>query len=224
MKKVWLISIAAMTAFLQAGPTAGAQTGGAPPLTSGVEERMMVLASNTVELDVTMEVIDEDMDSSSDVINIIEIPVQRLQRERHQEQLNRDLSERSGDRGIGNRETADGFQGGGNRPGGDGLTGEQGRTERPGPRPEISERPADIDARETIDNVSRPERDDSMGNRNEIPEPARPETGRPEMERNEMPETHRPAEVDRGEMPQIKQEIHNAVQEKKENVSPAKGR
>lgn len=46
-------------------------------------EVMVMAANNTVDLDVTMEMLDEDAESSSDIINVIELPVQEM----HQEQI-----------------------------------------------------------------------------------------------------------------------------------------
>ncbi|MBU0681874.1 MAG: hypothetical protein KKD73_10690 [Proteobacteria bacterium] len=43
---------------------------------------VMVLANNTVELDVTMQMLDENAESSSDIINVIELPVQAMHQER----------------------------------------------------------------------------------------------------------------------------------------------
>lgn len=42
-----------------------------------------VMASNDVELDVTMEMLDEDAQSSADIVNVIDLPVQEM----HQEQI-----------------------------------------------------------------------------------------------------------------------------------------
>ena len=44
---------------------------------------VMVMAAGRVELDITMEMVDEDVDTSADVVNILELPVQEM----HQEQL-----------------------------------------------------------------------------------------------------------------------------------------
>jgi hypothetical protein len=44
---------------------------------------IVMAASNAMELDVTMEMLDEDAQSSSDIINVIELPVQAM----HQEQV-----------------------------------------------------------------------------------------------------------------------------------------
>ncbi len=43
---------------------------------------VIVMASNHLELDVTMEMLDEDDDSSADITNVIELPVQEMHRER----------------------------------------------------------------------------------------------------------------------------------------------
>lgn len=42
---------------------------------------IMAVASNSVELDVTMEMLDEDATSSSDIIHVIELPVQEMRQE-----------------------------------------------------------------------------------------------------------------------------------------------
>lgn len=44
-------------------------------------EVMVVAANNALELDVTMEMLDEDADSSSEIINILELPLQEMRRE-----------------------------------------------------------------------------------------------------------------------------------------------
>ena len=46
-------------------------------------EVMVVAANNVVELDVTMEILDEDAESSSAITNVIELPMQKM----HQEQI-----------------------------------------------------------------------------------------------------------------------------------------
>ncbi len=46
-------------------------------------EVMVMAANKSVELDVTMEMLDEDAESSADIINVIELPVQEM----HQEQI-----------------------------------------------------------------------------------------------------------------------------------------
>ena len=43
---------------------------------------VIVIAGTGLELDVTMEMLDEDDDSSSDITNVIELPVQEMRRER----------------------------------------------------------------------------------------------------------------------------------------------
>lgn len=44
---------------------------------------VLVMASNDVELDVTMEMLDEDAQSSADIVHVIDLPVQEM----HQEQI-----------------------------------------------------------------------------------------------------------------------------------------
>lgn len=43
---------------------------------------VMVVANKSVELDVTMEMLDEDAQTSSDIIHVIELPVQEMHQER----------------------------------------------------------------------------------------------------------------------------------------------
>lgn len=43
---------------------------------------VIVVAGNSLELDVTMEMLDEDDDASSDITHVIEIPVEAMHRER----------------------------------------------------------------------------------------------------------------------------------------------
>ncbi len=52
----------------------------------------MVAANNAVELDVTMEMLDENAESSSDIINVIELPVQEMRMEqiRNERQIRQD--------------------------------------------------------------------------------------------------------------------------------------
>ncbi|MFH1216873.1 MAG: hypothetical protein V1706_10280 [Pseudomonadota bacterium] len=49
-------------------------------------ERPLTLAAADIELDVTMEVIDEDITSSEQVMNVIELPVPELRREKNRQQ------------------------------------------------------------------------------------------------------------------------------------------
>ncbi|MCJ7602428.1 MAG: hypothetical protein MUO63_13140 [Desulfobulbaceae bacterium] len=52
-------------------------------------ESRLLLADASLDLDITMEVVDEDVQSSKDITNIIELPISSPDREmeRHQEQL-----------------------------------------------------------------------------------------------------------------------------------------
>ncbi len=47
-----------------------------------LDREVIVMASHHLELDVTMEMLDEDDDASSDITNVIELPVQEMHRER----------------------------------------------------------------------------------------------------------------------------------------------
>lgn len=76
MKCLTRTLIIAAVAFCLAPVTALA----ASPFAEG---EVMVMAANSVELDITMEMVDEDVDTSADVVNILELPVQEM----HQEQL-----------------------------------------------------------------------------------------------------------------------------------------
>jgi hypothetical protein len=53
---------------------------------SPVPAEVMMLAANEVELDVTMEMLDEDADSAAAIMHVIELPSQLMQQEqlRHQ--------------------------------------------------------------------------------------------------------------------------------------------
>ncbi|MEN8258403.1 MAG: hypothetical protein ABFS09_11135 [Thermodesulfobacteriota bacterium] len=53
---------------------------------------VIIMAANSLELDVTMEMLDEDADSSSDITNVIKLPV----REMHREQIRNERRIRQG--------------------------------------------------------------------------------------------------------------------------------
>ncbi len=73
--KVLIYLFPALLFILGAGTTMAADVTDPAPV--------LVLASNDVELDVTMEMLDEDAQSSADIVHIIDLPVQEM----HQEQI-----------------------------------------------------------------------------------------------------------------------------------------
>ncbi len=70
----------------------------------------IVLANNTVELDITMEMLDEDADSSDDIVHVIKLPVLEMHKEqiRNRQQIRQNAEETSPRREHDNAETTQG--------------------------------------------------------------------------------------------------------------------
>ena len=76
MKCFWLGSVF-MAGLIVSGGNAFAESGYPPSVPSQVlTDSRMLLADASLDLDVTMEVVDEDVQSSSAITNVIELPVQ----------------------------------------------------------------------------------------------------------------------------------------------------
>jgi len=89
MKYLWVSSVF-MAGLILGGDNAFAES---ENMLSGrdqnLPERQLLLADASLDLDITMEVVDEDVQSSKDITNIIELPLRSQHQEmhRHQEQL-----------------------------------------------------------------------------------------------------------------------------------------
>jgi hypothetical protein len=85
MKCFWLSSVF-MAGLIVSGGNAFAENGYPSP---GPANSRILLADASLDLDVTMEVVDEDVQSSAAITNVIELPVQvrNRYREMRQEQL-----------------------------------------------------------------------------------------------------------------------------------------
>ena len=89
MKYLWVSSVF-MAGLILSGGNAFAQSGNMQDnRAQNLPESRLLLADASLDLDVTMEVVDEDAQSSKDITNVIELPLRSKNREmeRHQEQL-----------------------------------------------------------------------------------------------------------------------------------------
>jgi len=90
MKYLWVSSVF-MAGLILSGGNAFAQSGNMQQYgrAQNLSENQLLLADASLDLDVTMEVVDEDVQSSKDITNVIELPLRskNLDMEKHQEQL-----------------------------------------------------------------------------------------------------------------------------------------
>ena len=89
MKYLWVSSVF-MAGLILNGGNAFAQSGNMQyDRAQNLSESRLLLADASLDLDVTMEVVDEDVQSSKDITNVIELPLRSKTREmeRRQEQL-----------------------------------------------------------------------------------------------------------------------------------------
>jgi hypothetical protein len=89
MKYLWVSSVF-MAGLILSGGNAFAQSGNTQYGSSqNLSESRLLLADASLDLDITMEVVDEDVQSSKDITNVIELPLRSRNREmeRRQEQL-----------------------------------------------------------------------------------------------------------------------------------------
>ncbi|MCK9296362.1 MAG: hypothetical protein M0P70_14915 [Desulfobulbaceae bacterium] len=89
MKYIWVSSVF-MAGLILSGGNAFAQSGNMQQYgkAQNLSESRLLLADASLDLDVTMEVVDEDVQSSKDITNVIELPLRSKNREmeRRQEQ------------------------------------------------------------------------------------------------------------------------------------------
>ncbi|MBU0967503.1 MAG: hypothetical protein KKA54_14105 [Proteobacteria bacterium] len=88
MKYLWVSSVF-MAGLILSGGNAFAQNGNIHGRAQNLSESRLLLADASLDLDITMEVVDEDVQSSKDITNVIELPLRsrNQEMERHQKQL-----------------------------------------------------------------------------------------------------------------------------------------